>query len=282
VILHAIGNEDPQQSLQLLHRALGLDPDSSTAAYYLAGTYRADEDDALAVKWYSYALERGRFDERFAEDKNGKVNAANSERAYYQLLDTLMHARRWAEAWPVAQEFIEEHPQSAKAYFQFGELHLNLVLYKATTEITETLVEAERALQRSATLDPSMPRTYYYLGRVEEEQENVPAAIEYYRQAVARDNKNQAFLWRLGSRLTWLGQYEQALPYLERSVEHIPTNPRYDSMQWVKLGDTYLAVNRCEEAKQAYLEALSLSSPTIKRLRKGLSILKTDVSSNEG
>lgn len=76
--------------------------------------------------------------------------------------------------------------------------------------------------------------------------------------AVEREPTEQAYLWRVGSRLARRGDYEVALPYLERSVAHIPTLPSYDATQWAVLGNAYAAMGKYKEAEMAYLKALSI------------------------
>jgi tetratricopeptide (TPR) repeat protein len=68
--------------------------------------------------------------------------------------------------------------------------------------------------------------------------------------------------FKFGAPLVWAGFVQQALPYLERSLEKTPDNPRILTL----VGQIHLAGNRLDQAEQVFQKAISLNPASVHAL----------------
>jgi cytochrome c-type biogenesis protein CcmH/NrfG len=79
--------------------------------------------------------------------------------------------------------------------------------------------QAERALKKAVSLEPTNPRTYYQLGRAYELYPRYEDAIEAFRQASERDPHSPQIMLALGRRYEAAGKKKETLAVWRRMVE---------------------------------------------------------------
>ena len=130
--------------------------------------------------------------------------------------------------------------------------------------------EAEADFRASLALQPDHPQVLNYLGySLVERGEKLDEALDMIQTAAAARPDNGAIVDSLGWVLFQLGDYEQAVGYLEQAASLEPIDPVIND----HLGDAYWAVGRVIEARFQWQRALSFG-PTeteAKRIRDKLS-----------
>lgn len=135
--------------------------------------------------------------------------------------------------------------QTAPIYFYQG------VCKEALGEKKEAIALFEQALK----LDPENPLYLNYAGYLWLEQnENIPMALEMIQKAVAKAPNDGSILDSLGWAYYLMGDYDKALPILERAVTLEAGNAVLNS----HLGDVYWRLGRFREARFQWAHAASL------------------------
>jgi tetratricopeptide (TPR) repeat protein len=116
--------------------------------------------------------------------------------------------------------------------------------------------EARRALQRAISIDPNYADALNYLGYMDvEEGANLQEARALIERALAIDPDNGAYIDSIGWLHYQLGQWDQAVAYLERAVQLLDS----DAVIYDHLGDAYLRQGDLEDARSAWHKALELN-----------------------
>lgn len=160
----------------------------------------------------------------------------------------------------------------------------NWVVYYArgvTHERTQNWPDAEADFRKALSLSPDEPLVLNYLGySLVERHENLDEALQMIRTAVAARPDNGFITDSLGWVLFRLGDYDTAVPYMERAAELTPSDPVIND----HLGDVYWAVGRLREARFQWRRALSFD-PTpdeADRIRRKLEVGLDKVLDEEG
>jgi tetratricopeptide (TPR) repeat protein len=123
--------------------------------------------------------------------------------------------------------------------------------------------EALRCIQRLIALseDPEAHGAYHLaLGQLMEKARDFRAAVGYYRQALALEPCQQHTWYfihnNLGYSLNQLGNYEAAMPYLQRAIEIDPGRPN----AYKNLGLAHQARGDFEEAATLFVAATQVNA----------------------
>jgi tetratricopeptide (TPR) repeat protein len=181
---------------------------------------------------------------------------------------------------------IQYHPERASAYY----LEKGYIL---ENYYTGRELEAIQAYEKGIELDFENTDFYYidrlgvlYIRHMEENEEFKEKAIELYRrvlekepdnqtasdrlrllvrdpeeliklylQRLERDPENMELMWSLVGAYLQIGDYESAIPYLEKLTEKSPDVEIY----WNRLGYSYQRVGNYRKAIEAYTRSLKLN-----------------------
>jgi len=114
--------------------------------------------------------------------------------------------------------------------------------------------DAKMDLQKALTLAPNQPDVLNYLGYgLITRGESVDDAKEMLEKALAASPNDPQIIDSMGWALYILGQYKEALPYLERAVELLASDATVND----HLGDAYWRVGRKTEARFQWQRALT-------------------------
>lgn len=154
---------------------------------------------------------------------------------------------RYEEAIPVLLQARDMEPRSTSFLFWLG----------AAYERLGRRQEAEAVLGEVLEIDPDFAPALNYLGYMWAEQgENLERALELVQHAVDLEPDNGAYIDSLGWAHFQLGQYAEALGYLERAADLVGE----DAVVLEHLGDLYSALRRWEEARSLYRRALAVGA----------------------
>ncbi len=260
-----------EEALAAYQRVIALTPDNAWAYNNLGFIYAKGGQYEAAISCYRQALERHPQTEGQAVSWN---NLGSAYEALGQTAEALAAYRRASELapgypWPAyhlgrllkqqgeyeaalaafqqALEHLADKADQARAWNELGDLYRAL----------EHQPEALEAYQQATELDRTFAPPWNSLGDLYRAQERWGRAESAYRRANQLDPAlpwpyhNLALLnARRGDHQAALGLYQQAL-----SRHHLPAE---QTISWNRLGESYRALERLEEAGQAYRQALAL------------------------
>ena len=143
--------------------------------------------------------------------------------------------------------------QLAPVYFSIGACYADLAQYE----------QAQEALEQAIDLHPNNPLYYNYLGYLWLEQnKNVPEALALIQKAVAARPNEGSFLDSLGFAYYLQGEYEKALPIMEKATNLVAGSAVVNS----HLGDLYWRLGRFREARFQWTHAASLKEDSSEKL----------------
>lgn len=139
--------------------------------------------------------------------------------------------------------------------------------------------EAEADFRAALALQPDHPQVLNYLGySLVERGEKLDEALQMIQTAAAARPDNGAIVDSLGWVLFRLGQYQDAVDYLEQAAALEPVDPVIND----HLGDAYWAVGRIVEARFQWHRALSFNPAETEaerirdKLSRGLDLVLQD------
>jgi tetratricopeptide (TPR) repeat protein len=203
---------------------------------------------------------RGYFERALALDSNNLdaligIALADAVVAFAFALDDSRSALAEAEA--NLTKCLARAPNNARAHVAMG------MVFCATTRASQAKEEWERAL----AIDPNLARArgllglaYLYLGRAEETEAHVIEAL----RLSPRDSTTHVWFQIAGLAKTLLGEWEDALTRLRKSLEANPNNP------WASfhLAACLAHLGRLDEARAAARTGAAVNPKfTIKRFR---------------
>jgi tetratricopeptide (TPR) repeat protein len=247
----AYEERDFDEAEQLFRRTILLRPDFEPAYFDLVGVLLALDRPADALE----ILDRARqlFRKSFLLEFFSGVAHARAER--YD--DAVRHLTE-AEVLGATTE-----PQRLNHlfYFQFG----------AVSERRGDFVQAEALFRKSLELAPNFPETLNYLGYMWADRgENLEEALQLIEQAVQLEPENAAFLDSLGWVLFKLNRPTEALPWLEKAIEH---SDEPDATLFDHIGDVHDALNNLDAARDAWERSLEIADDD--NVRRKLEALPT-------
>lgn len=125
---------------------------------------------------------------------------------------------------------------------------------------------SDSAYEKAIEIDPTMPLALnnYAYSLVERNLE-LQKALKMSKSAIEKEPENASYLDTYGWILFQLGNIEEAIVYLEKSVA---TN-QASAIVYEHLGDAYIAAGNKSKAKEAYLKALEMD-PNLKSTKERL------------
>ncbi|MGD9981659.1 MAG: tetratricopeptide repeat protein [Hyphomonadaceae bacterium] len=166
-------------------------------------------------------------------------------RARRALADMYRGAGRFAEAEPLYTELIAEQQDGWRLYFSRG----------AARERLGRWPEAEADLRRALELSPDQPDVLNYLGYMWVDRgEHLQEGLAMIRRAAELRPMSGAIIDSLGWAYYRLGDYAQALEWLEAAVRLEPADPTLND----HLGDVYWRLGRRVEARFQWQRAMTL------------------------
>lgn len=193
-------------------------------------------------------------------DKDGGIALARSvaeagdPRARRTLGDMYRGAGRFAEAEPIYSELIAAQPNDWRPYFSRG----------ATREQLGRWPEAEADFQQALALSPDQPDVLNYLGYSWVDRgERLQEGLAMIRRAAEIRPMSGAIIDSLGWAYYRLGDYAQAVDWLEAAVRLEPADPTLND----HLGDAYWRMDRRIEARFQWQRALTFDPNNAEEIR---------------
>jgi len=185
-------------------------------------------------------------------DKDGGIAlareaaAGGDARSRRALADMYRGASRFAESEPLYSELIAAQPNEWRSYFSRG----------AARERLGRWPEAEADFRRALELSPDQPDVLNYLGYAWVDRgENLQEGLAMIRRAAEIRPMSGAIIDSLGWAYYRLGDYTQAVDWLEAAVRLEPADPTLND----HLGDVYWRLNRRIEARFQWTRAAGLN-----------------------
>lgn len=236
------GRVDP--AIRRFQETLRLSGDFSAVHYQLGMAYRNKQDEALAERHLMLA----RYHEGASADStdpilNQLLMLNRSEQPFVSRAKRLAESGRMEEAQRYIALALERNPDSVAAHTSMigmatarrdfvkvnehfekaialepdnAKIYFNLGIARIAEQRYE---DAQVAFERSLELDPADANTHVQIAILDHRAGRTDSAKQHLRAALAIDPQNQFGNWLLGELLTARGQAEEALPYLNRSVQ---------------------------------------------------------------
>lgn len=163
---------------------------------------------------------------------------------------------------------IPSYPRSAQMFYQ-------LLCIKAADKayVTHTSDSLILSIVDYYTRHPStghLAEAYYYAGRVYQDLEDAPQALDYYHKAEEMANPEtdtklcELITCQIGMIYLYQGSYDLALPVLERSLHYAMINQHVGNIILIlrDLGRTYSTLKDSTQAVRYYYKADSLAKAT--------------------
>ncbi len=250
-----------------VHQALRLKPDFLVANVLLGEVLQSQQrgDEAIAVyrdvptdspfSWttrlrIAEELERlGRVDDAVSELES--LASVDPER--FEPLFRLGNLLRGEERFEAA---VKAYDRAAKRLGELEAQHWTLLYFRGIAlERSKNWVRAEADFLKALELEPEQPFVMNYLAYSwVEKKQNLTEARQMLVRAVELRPEDGYIVDSLGWVLYRMGEYKNAVGYLEQAVELRPQ----DSVINDHLGDAYWRVGRLKEARFQWRRALSL------------------------
>lgn len=167
-------------------------------------------------------------------------------RALYWKSYVLFQTGSYQQSSVYALRYLERNPASGDAhkilgldYFMQGQSAL-----------------AETALQRACDLSPADSDVRYYLGRIQFERHNLPAALQSFQSAVVLDPGSIRGFNHLGQTYEGLARFDDARAAYKKAIELDQFQPKHSEWPYFNLGVLSLKEGRALEATRWLREAL--------------------------
>lgn len=235
------------QAVGELEKALFLAPEQDDARYVLALLYVQLDNYQKAIEQYERLLESRRLD----RSQNIELRRILSQ-LYFLKRDYLQAKRH-------CQELLKLDPLNLSGLYFLATIDLEEGRISDAVAGFETIIENyPQAAQAKNAL------AYLYC----EEGVNLPQALVLAEEALEIDPLNGAYLDTLGWIYFKLGDYDQALMYLEKASQLA-----FDPEIFDHLGQAYAAKNMMDKAKKAWESSLRLD-PSQKSVQMYLKRIK--------
>ena len=284
---------DPSATLVYARIAEALNPQSAEVKLFVAGVLEELDQYKLALNVYEKV---GAEDPKFYTTQISKARAMRRSQRVDDGIDVLNDLAAAYPDVPVAhatlgdflsrQDRYDEALTAYNAAISMYETQNNVrwQLYYARGIIHERLKiwpNADQDFRSALALNPDQASVLNYLGySLIERGEKLDEAMEMITKAVEIEPNSGYIVDSLGWGKFRLGQYEEAVPDLERAAELMATDPIVND----HLGDAYWAVGRKNEARFQWRRALSFNPEEVEetRIKRKLQVGLDQLLSEEG
>lgn len=289
--------------------AISLDTDYAWPYHNLGQVYERRNEDATAINLYKDAIARHQTDadraaswrnlgrlyhrlERHGEASDAYQNVIaltpDDYESWNNLGDVYLAMARYQEAGNAFRQAIKLAPNFAWPYHNLGLISTDHGAHQSAMELYQQAIErhtddaargvswnklgdthlalnnpteAVWAYRQAIGLRPDYPWPYHSMGVINQDHGDYASALTFYRQAIERyapgDEKGQALSWN------GLGHVHEALDKTEEALEAYRQATKLDPIfaePWNSLGDIYRQQDRHTEALDAYRQAIELDA----------------------
>lgn len=207
------------------------------------GTFRERLGESLA------SIQR--YDAKIEEATTGSLEAL---KAYSQGIRARQVSGDF-DSVPFFRRAVELDPEFALAFARLGTVLSNLGQHDESKKMTARAYELRSRASESE-------RLYIEARYFTTVQADVSRAIESYRLLLATYPEDYTALVNISLLLRQQGQLDEALAHLEHAMRVAPDQP----LGWSNLGEVYLQMQRFEDAKRAYEQALKVQDSATARV----------------
>lgn len=225
--------DDPNRAIQILNQFLTTHPHHSDASLLKARALVALQRWDEAVRLYS-------------------STGAETDEDWHRWAQALLHLERWLDALPLLEKVLQSEPENPHVLHEISGCLAKL------KRLNDALVFAEKLSQISG----NEARGFLLMGTIHVDLGNEKSAAEAFQSTLefapdAQDLQlpDWEFLREYAHVLVKIGQTDQAIPFLERSIQKRPTADAY-----VTLGTARLQNGDTEKAREAWTKAVNKDS----------------------
>ncbi|MGK0188608.1 MAG: tetratricopeptide (TPR) repeat protein/mono/diheme cytochrome c family protein [Verrucomicrobiales bacterium] len=205
-----------------------------------------EKSSRQAVAGFRFALQQDPYD----------LNAANNLGAALSLEGKLTEARALFE------QALSVSANHAPTHFNLG-----LMLFRSGD-----IANARLHLEKSASLNPKQVDALVQLGNLASAENDYPAAISYFQQALAVRSDRETY-YNIGVTYLAMGQAADAIPYLKEAIKIDPDDP----LTHLNLGACYFNTGDWTEAESHFRQTTRLAPESVPgHLNLGNSLIKQD------
>lgn len=221
-----------QNAIKAAKQIIAKDPQNYKAHYYLGKAYIKDGKSELAIMEYKIVNENALFSPTFSEVEFRKEYAAlllkykqNAEALRNYLLLTKLdstnaenfynagHLYEQANRYDIAIGFMQKathiDKKHAKAHAEIG-----LMLYRM-----KNYQEARHEIDTAIKLSPETYSSYYYLGKIQKDSKDIPAAIKSFEKAQRDPEVKQKAVIEHGACYMLVNRFDNAALDFNRAIE---------------------------------------------------------------
>ena len=284
---------DPSATLVYARIAEALNPQSAEVKLFVAGVLEELDQYKLALNVYEKV---GAEDPKYYTTQISKARAMRRSQRVDDGIDVLNDLAAAYPDVPVAHatlgDFLSRQDRYDEALTAYNaaismykaQNNVRWQLYYARGIVHERLKiwpNADQDFRSALALNPDQASVLNYLGySLIERGEKLDEAMEMITKAVEIEPNSGYIVDSLGWGKFRLGQYEEAVPDLERAAELMATDPIVND----HLGDAYWAVGRKNEARFQWRRALSFNPEEVEetRIKRKLQVGLDQLLSEEG
>jgi tetratricopeptide (TPR) repeat protein len=246
MVLRAQTNDDPDQQLEDLGKALEFDPENELALQLRGNIF----------------LEQGKTDEAIADFRHLAETQGNNPLTLVLLAEKLVDAEKYEEALKVVDQAIEVNPDIPKAYRIRGQINLSLENEEAAAEDITRAIELEPRNLESLRIRAN---AYYSLKKYDEALKDVEKILVF-------DPQNGGAIYLRSFIYAAMEKYEPAIEDMKFLVAGIPDEPMFKN----SLAMLYNSADMPRKAIRIYDEVLTDDPDDVSALRgRGDSRLST-------
>lgn len=227
-----LGAGHPDQAIEPLDRAAQLSPRDPNVLDY-----------------------RGRAHSLVAQQSYRALTALDPDswRVHRALGEVYSESRDWANAIAEYQKALDRQPNNSDLYEALGDGYQHLNRFKDATDAYETELK----------LSPHNPIALYNLGKIQVERGDPQRGVTLLRQAAEASAPSAPISCYLGRGLADTGHPEEAVIWLEKSLEQEPSEFMEESA-YFQLARVYKMLNRTADAQHAADELKKLKETAVK------------------
>ena len=145
------------------------------------------------------------------------------------------------------QRSLSLDPSSAEAWARLAEVTISDHLNRWNGAGREQIAEAEEAARKALSLDPNNALAHKANGLIHRARDEHYSALEAFSRAIELDPNFASAYANKGSELTWVGRATETPPYVEQALRLSPHDPSIGIFHWIA-GRAYFFAGQYEEA----------------------------------